>query len=68
MDHGLASLTVMAATTMEADALSTALLVLGPEAGTRFASEHKVAAYFIVDRGEDFIAKASPAFQQKFGA
>lgn len=68
VDHALASVTVVAATTMEADAFSTSLLVLGPEAGLRFASEHDVAAYFVVDRGKDFTATASPAFQRKFGA
>ncbi len=66
--HGLASVTVVAATTMEADALSTSLLVLGPEAGMRFATEQGVAAYFIVGRGESAAATASPAFRQTFGA
>ncbi len=66
--HGLASGTVVAESTMEADALSTLLLVLGPEAGPRFPSEHDVAAYFIVGKGEDSTTKASPAFQRRFGA
>ncbi|HXE56926.1 MAG TPA: FAD:protein FMN transferase [Gemmatimonadales bacterium] len=44
------SVTVVAADPAEADALSTALFVLGPEAGPRWAEHHAVAALFLVDR------------------
>ncbi len=51
VDHALATVSVMASTCREADALATALLVLGPEAGYDWAVEHRVAA-FMVSRTE----------------
>ena len=68
VDHDLASATVVAATTMEADALSTSLLVLGPDAGMRFAVEHDIAAFLISGPSGDFSALASPAFERRFKA
>lgn len=49
--HGLASVTVWHRECMAADALSTALNVMGAEAGLPFANRHGLAALFIV-RGE----------------
>ncbi len=46
--HELASVTVLHAAAMTADALATALNVLGPEAGARLASKENIPAYFIV--------------------
>lgn len=62
--HATASVTVVAADAMTADGLATALLVLGADAGLRFAREHGVAAYFIRrnSAGAGFTALASPAF------
>ena len=53
---------------MEADALSTALLVLGPEAGMRLAAEHNIAAFFVMGRSGDFTTKQSPAFERHIKA
>jgi len=50
--HGLASVTVLANQCLLADAYATALMVLGPEEGYRFAEEHNLAALFIM-RTED---------------
>ncbi len=50
--HALASVTVIAEDCMHADALATALIVLGPERGWALADARGLAAYFIV-RGED---------------
>lgn len=45
--HALASVTVVHPQCMQADALATALLVLGPEAGWAYALRHRLAALFI---------------------
>jgi thiamine biosynthesis lipoprotein len=62
VDHGLASVTVIAATAMEADALSTALMVLGPEAGFELAERERTAAFFIARNGEGFIELVTRGF------
>lgn len=49
--HGLASVTVLAPTCMAADALSTALTVLGPSDGLAFAEARGIAARFLVRTG-----------------
>ncbi|HMA18494.1 MAG TPA: FAD:protein FMN transferase [Thermoanaerobaculia bacterium] len=45
------SVTVVADTGLRADALSTALFVLGPATGLDFANRHGIAALFVVPRG-----------------
>jgi thiamine biosynthesis lipoprotein len=62
IDHGLASVTVIAGTTMRADALSTALMVLGPEAGRELAEREGIAAFFIARHARGFVEIATPAF------
>lgn len=64
--HELASVTVAHPSTMQADALATALMVLGADAGYRFAEEHELAAFFIVKGEDGFYDKASTAFRQYF--
>ena len=68
VDHDLASASVVAATTMEADALSTSLLVLGAQAGLRLAAKHDIAAFFITGRSGSFTEMPSPAFERRFKA
>ena len=51
VSHELASVTVIAPTAMQADALSTALMVLGPEAGLDMAEKQNLAALFTVKDG-----------------
>jgi thiamine biosynthesis lipoprotein len=51
VSHGLASVTVVARTAAEADALATALLVLGPVDGQALAEREQLAAHFIIRRG-----------------
>ena len=65
VEHSLASVTVVAPTTLEADALSTAMLVLGLDDGLALATEKDIAAYFITSVDGSFEAKASPAFNRR---
>lgn len=62
VDHGLASATVIAPTTKEADALSTALMVLGAKAGLELARREGIAAFFITKTDTGFAEIASPEF------
>lgn len=68
VDHDLASVTVVAQTTLEADALSTAMLVLGRDDGLRLANENNIAAYFITGSDGSFKATASSAFSRREAA
>jgi thiamine biosynthesis lipoprotein len=64
--NGVASATVIAATCMAADALSTALTVLGPQPGLALAGREGIAARFLL-RGDSATAPlteiASPAWR-----
>ena len=61
--HDTISVSVVADNAMEADALATALLVLGQEAGMALAENHAVAAYFIYRSGDDTAGVWSTAFK-----
>jgi thiamine biosynthesis lipoprotein len=61
--HALASVTVVAPDCGFADAMSTALIVLGEERGLALAADQGIAAYFIVrDPDGGLEARATPAF------
>lgn len=62
--HGLASVTVIHAECMRADAWSTALNVLGPVAGPALADRLGLAARFIVRRDAGFEELTSAAFDR----
>jgi thiamine biosynthesis lipoprotein len=63
VSHRLASVTVLHADAMRADALATGLAVLGARAGAELAEREKLAAYFIEYRsGGGFLSTATPAF------
>jgi len=57
----LASVSVLHRRCMHADALATALAVLGPEDGFAFATDHHVAARFVVRRAAGLDIKMTPA-------
>ncbi len=59
VSHSLASVTVWSATAMDADAMATALMVLGPEAGYEFAHRRKLSAYFILRTKNGFAEKST---------
>lgn len=60
--HALASVTVIHRDCMLADALSTALTVLGPQAGMAFAQRQGLAARFLVRTPDGFDELTTPAF------
>jgi thiamine biosynthesis lipoprotein len=61
LTHDLASVTVVASDCMTADALATALLVLGPDQGPAFAVTHRIAARFVQSSGRSLKEQLSPA-------
>jgi FAD:protein FMN transferase len=62
--HNLAQVSVVAATCEIADAWATALNVLGPEKGYDLALKRGLAALFLLREGEEFVARATPAFEK----
>lgn len=58
----LASVTVLEASCMKADALATALSVLGAEEGMRFAGERGIAARFVMREPGGPAERITPAF------
>lgn len=68
ISHRLAAVTVVDASTLRADGLSTLLMVLGPERGFAFAEQAQVAAFFVTRTDQGFATRATPAFERRFGA
>lgn len=58
----IASVTVLTTSAMMADALATALSVLGAEEGARFASEREIAARFVIRSRVGLEERVTPAF------
>lgn len=63
IDNQLASVTVLAPSCMQADALSTGLTVLGPQAGLAFAEARGLAARFLLRRDGTLTELTSPAWR-----
>ena len=62
--QSLASVTVLHPRCMTADALATALSVLGPGAGLAHAARHGIAALFLLrDAAGGLVERRSPAFE-----
>jgi len=59
----LASVTIVARTATYADAMATALMVLGPSAGFEFAVEHNLAAFFLIRSDNGLEERATPRFE-----
>lgn len=64
ISHNLASVTVVAPTGAEADALATAINVMGPEKGMAYAERYNLAIYMIVRNDEGFHSIHSQAFER----
>ncbi len=63
ISHKLASVTIVAESCMKADAIATAIDVMGPKLGLDFAKENKLKAYFIVKVGDKFDTFFTPQFK-----
>ena len=59
----LASVTVISDRSMVADATATALMVAGPEQGFQLASEHHLAAFFMLIKPDGFQERYTPEFE-----
>ncbi len=59
------SVTLLADTCLEADALATALLVMGEELGYDWCVEHDVAALFLIREDDQVREVATPQFQAR---
>ncbi|AHG76203.1 Thiamine biosynthesis lipoprotein ApbE [Mannheimia varigena USDA-ARS-USMARC-1296] len=64
VSHNLASITVLAPTTMTADGLSTGLFVLGAEKALALAEREKLAIFLIVKSGDKFETQMSSEFKK----
>ena len=60
--HNLASVTVIDKSAAKADALATALMVMGGEKGLAWAELHLVPAYFIMKQSTGFVAQSTTEF------
>ncbi|MES1926870.1 FAD:protein FMN transferase [Salinisphaera sp. T31B1] len=61
--HDLRAVTVIAQDAMTADAMATALLVMGPEAGLRYANANGIAALFVRGNDDAYTESNSKAFE-----
>ncbi len=64
IDHTLASVTVVHASTMIADAYATAFMILGPEKSLEIAKQQKLAIFMIIKTQQGFSGSMSPEFSQ----
>ena len=65
--HALASVTVVDPLTLQADGLSTLLMVLGPDEGLAFAELNGIAAFFVTHHEQGFKTFASSMFKRNVG-
>jgi FAD:protein FMN transferase len=63
VQHDLLSVTVVHESCLQADALATALGVLGPEAGYAFAAQRGLAVLFLQQQDGSIVERMTPAFQ-----
>ena len=61
--HDLRAVTVIAKDALMADAMATALLVMGPQAGLDYANTHDIAALFVSGNAPAYTETYSTAFE-----
>jgi thiamine biosynthesis lipoprotein len=66
VEHTLASVTVAAASCLEADGWDTALLVMGPERGFDYAEKNGIAALFIVRQDDKIETRMTTGWRKQF--
>ena len=64
VNHDLTGVTVISTNTAYADAVATALLVLGPDEGHALAERLRIAAYFVVRTADGLEEKTTSQFDQ----
>jgi len=64
ISHNLVPVSVVEDSCTMADALATALMVMGPEQGIRLAEKHNLSAFFIVKTADGFAEIATGDFPQ----
>ena len=64
VDHHLVSVTVLAETSMQADAWATAFQVLGPERGMAIAERLHLPVLFVIEQNGQFEERVCCAFQR----
>ena len=67
LDSGLASVSIRSATCREADALATALFILGASEARDFAERRKLSAFFFVRQEGQFSAIVTDTFEHVTG-
>jgi FAD:protein FMN transferase len=65
--HQMATVSILASTCMEADALATTLMVMGPERGYDWARQHDVAALLVYRENNQYVERRTPAWDQSLG-
>ncbi|WP_206483803.1 FAD:protein FMN transferase [Thalassotalea sp. G2M2-11] len=64
ISHKLVSVTVIHPSSMTADGLSTAMMVMGEEKALAFAKQHDIAAYMIAKTEHGFVEQSTVKFMQ----
>jgi thiamine biosynthesis lipoprotein len=65
IQHNLVAVTVVAPTSIRADGLATALMVMGPLASRDLVEREDIAALFITKEGDQFVEYKSPEFLKR---
>lgn len=64
VENGVTAVTVLHRSCMWADALATAMMVMGPSASLTFAIEHRVAARIVTRIGQRLSETLTPSFER----